>query len=91
MNSNTQNTGEYSVVGIFDDYSHAQSAIRDLNEAGVPAHRIGIAIGQTGVDSQPDGIQHERSRASSKAKTTPPNMQTTTSVKPLAVVQSALL
>lgn len=60
MNLNTQNAGEYSVVGVFDDYSHAQSAIRDLKEAGVPAHRIGIGIGQTGVASEgSDDTQRE--------------------------------
>lgn len=59
MNSSTQNS-QNTVVGIFDDYSDAERAIRDLKEAGIPANRIGIATGQSGVDSQSgDGARQE--------------------------------
>jgi uncharacterized protein (TIGR02271 family) len=60
MNLNAQNAGEYIVAGIFEDYSHAENAIRDLKDAGIPANRIGIGIGQEVADSKlSDGAQHE--------------------------------
>ena len=52
MNLDTKNDSPNQVIGLFDNYTDAEHAIRDLKEAGVPADRIGIGMGTDGTEAQ---------------------------------------